>query len=484
VPTIDISDDISIHYSDPMKYHITVMHCDGDFYNSDTSCGNKLINLHKTLQTLDLPFDFVKIVTTNNNIAHELNVLKSLYSTECDPIEYELHPGYFKKQVYKGKTSCILPWIHKYVNPQGLVMPCCVGNEKYPIGNINHNNLEDISTKTIRTQMQKGQRPDSCSHCYETEDLGLISKRQKANDSFVQYKLQQDFVLRYIDIRLSNKCNLMCRMCSGKYSNRIAQEEEKLYGFTKYKDEILDDRLIQKQLDYIKNNIDTIERVYFAGGEPLINKEHYDILNLLIDYKKTDVKINYNSNFSMLKFKKYNVLDYWDKFSSVSIGASLDLLGPQSNYVRYGVEYDVLENNYHLVKDRSHIDFAITSTLHIMNIFNLPSLQKHWIELGLDCSKINFNILTTPKEQCLTVLPEHYKNLASVKIYDHIQYLKNIPNSTYLISNWEQTQKFMITNNDSHLLGEFFRLNDDKDRVRNQNFEDYYPEYKDLRKYA
>jgi len=119
-----------------------------------------------------------------------------------------------------------------------------------------------------------------------------------------------------------------------------------------------------------------------------------------------------------------------------------------------------------------------------MNIFNLPSLQKHWIELGLDCSKINFNILTTPKEQCLTVLPEHYKNLASVKIYDHIQYLKNIPNSTYLISNWEQTQKFMITNNDSHLLGEFFRLNDDKDRVRNQNFEDYYPEYKDLRKYA
>ena len=478
---LTIGDDISPFYSDPMQVGITIVHVDGDTYPNSTACGDKLTQLHKELQKLDFPYFFVELVTTNKGIEHELETLRKLYSNEEQIIKYKIREGEFTKSVYKGDTMCALPWIHKYVNPQGLVMPCCVGNEDYPIGNINYQSLDDISTNPIRDQMLKGERPDACSYCWQQEDNGIDSIRQSANKT---HKPEQNFVLKHVDIRLSNKCNLMCRMCSGKFSNRIAQEEEKLYGFTKYKNETLSPELIKIQLDYIKKNINTVESVYFAGGEPLINEVHYRILDLLIENKKTNIKISYNTNFSILKYKKYNLMDLWSHFDDITIGASIDLIGDQSDYVRHGAEYSTLENNYKIVKDVPNIKFKITSVLHLMNIYNLPELQKRWLQLGIDCANISFNILSTPLEQCITVLPDHYKNIALVKIHNHLEYLGTIKNSKNLIDQWKQARDFMTSQSDTHLLSEFFRLTDDKDRIRNQKFEDYFPEYKDLRNYA
>ena len=483
MPSIQIGEDISVYHCDPMQDIVTVEYY-SDNYDNDTACGKLLTQLHKDLKRLDFPYFFVHIVTTNVNIAQELAILHKLYSNEPEPIQYTVVKGKYNKQVYQGDTKCVLPWIHKYVNPQGLILPCCIGDENYPLGNINESDLDDISTIKIQQQMLAGQRPDSCSTCWYKEDAGLKSSRQIVNKKFAQYSHKKNFILRHLDIRLSNKCNLKCRMCSGKFSNRIAQEEEKLYGFTKYKDEVLNKHLVDKQLRYIKDNIDTIQSVYFAGGEPLINDEHYSILDLLIKHNKTDIRIDYNTNFSLLSFKKFNILEYWQHFDNVVIGASIDLIGDQSNYVRNGVEYSVLEQNYHAVKDLSNIDFNISSVLSLFNIFNLPKLQKHWLGLGLDCNNINFQPLVGPEEQSIAVLPNKYKQLAKEVILSHIRYLEDFDNSKSLIKDWQHALEFMTTTDNSHLLSEFFRLNDDKDRYRNQIFEDYFPEYKDLRNYA
>jgi len=481
--TITLGEDITPYYSDPMQGTVTV-ECYADSYNNDTACGELLTQLHKDLQRLDFPYFFVHIVTNNVNIAQELKVLHELYSNEAEPLSYTLVEGDFQKKVYKGDTKCVLPWIHKYVNPQGLVMPCCVANENYPIGNINESDLDKISTEKIQQQMLAGQRPDACSTCWYKEDAGLHSARQVANKTHAQYIGQKNFSLRHLDIRLSNKCNLMCRMCSGKFSNRIAQEEQKLYGFTKYKDEALSKHLIDKQMQYIEDNIDSINDVYFAGGEPLINEEHYRILDLLIKYNKTNIRIDYNTNLSLLSFKKFNILDYWQHFDTVNIGASIDLIGPKSNYVRHGVEYEVFEQNYNAIKDLPNINFSITSTLSLFNMFNLPKLQQRWLELGLDCDRITFQTLTEPEEQSIAVLPKEYKHHAQQKIQTHIKYLEDFSLSEGLITRWFQALEFMTNTNNTHLLSEFFRLNDDKDRSRHQVFEDYFPEYKDLRNFA
>ena len=86
--TINIGEDITPFYSDPMQDHLTIMHTDGDTYANSTACGDKLVHLHKELARLDFPYFFVNIVTTNSNIENELIELKSLYSAEEQIIKF------------------------------------------------------------------------------------------------------------------------------------------------------------------------------------------------------------------------------------------------------------------------------------------------------------------------------------------------------------------------------------------------------------
>ena len=436
----------------------------------DQNAGQALIQLHKTLTQLDFPFFFVEIVTTNNNIQKELEHCTQNYSNETDCLKYKIVSGEFNRSYPKYDSKCVLPWIHYYINPQGQVGPCCMFDERFPQGNVNTQGTENIDSmlEGVRQYMLAGKRHNTCSTCWKKEDAGLKSARQYANHRWANYKESTDVVLRHLDIRISNKCNFMCRMCSGKFSNRIAQEERKLYGNTKYFDEQIETTLEDKIFDLVVKNVDTLEEVYFAGGEPLINDFHYKVLNYLREQGRQDIRIRYNTNLSIIKYKNYDLLDYWSWFNNVTVGASLDLIGAPANYVRHGAEYDTLEQNYYHIRD--FVNFTITSTLHLMNAYNLPKLHNHWSNI-IPSPKIRFSILVNPSEQQLTVLPKVYK-----------QELTEMYNS--MSDQWQEAARFMNSRDDSHLLKEFFRLNDDKDRARNQTFEDYFNEYKDLRSFV
>jgi len=415
MPKIALGDDISQYHSDPMTQTIEI-ECFGDDYDNVNATGLALEQLHKDLARLDLPYFFVKIITTNTDIERELSLLHKIHSTEPGPLEYELVDGVYDKRIYNGDSKCVLPWIHKYVNPQGLVLTCCVGNENSPLGRIQDKNLEEISTKHVRQQMEAGQRPSECYSCWRTEDLGLTSSRQTANQSFNDYNSQTSFVLRHLDIRLSNKCNLMCRMCSGKFSNRIAQEEQKLYGTTKYKDEVLSPNLVDKQLDFIRNNVSTISSVYFAGGEPLINPTHWHILDKIKDPKS--VSLQYNSNLGSVK----KIDEYWPRFKKVEVNASMDSVGKLGEYLRYGTKWEKWEENLHFASKFAKI--SVNPTVSVLNIFHLKEIED-WCKFPL-----YYNILTDPQHLCVSVLPnELKKSIKYVPDNPHLKQLLNVDNS-------------------------------------------------------
>jgi organic radical activating enzyme len=269
-------------------------------------------------------------------------------------------------------------------------------------------------------------------------------------------------------------------MCSGKFSSRIAKEENDLYNNSTFVDLKLNSAEINSTLSYIEENIDHLESVYFAGGEPLIMEEHYKILDLLIKHNKLDIEIDYNTNLTQLTYKKYNIVDYWNKFSNVTVGASIDLMGPQSEYFRSGTDYSQLEKNYEQIKD--HVSFRITSIVHLCNIFNLPNLQKHWIiNKKLSPEKISFRVLIYPENMSLQVLPPAYKTRGTETITNHIKWLCSISDTQSLVSDWENTLQYMNARDQSYLLKEFFRLTDDKDLYRKESFEETFPEFKKLR---
>jgi sulfatase maturation enzyme AslB (radical SAM superfamily) len=272
-------------------------------------------------------------------------------------------------------------------------------------------------------------------------------------------------------------------MCSGKFSSRIAKEENDLYNNSTFVDLKLTADEINSTLKYIEENIDYLESIYFAGGEPLIMEEHYKILDLLIKHDKSDIKITYNTNLTQLSYKKYNVVDYWKKFSDITVGASIDLIGDQAGYVRSGTDYAVLENNYEDIKD--YVNFTITSIVHLCNIFNLPKLQQHWItNKKINPKNLSFRALIYPENMSLQVLPQSYKKLAEETINQHIDWLLSISETKALVDTWQNVLQYMNAKDQSHLLSDFFRLTDDKDHIRDERFEDVFPEYRDLRSYV
>lgn len=473
-----------------------------DVFNNDSAVGNALLRLQEYLSKLDIPNFFVELHTNKEDIHRDLKTIKDIFTPADVEISSKLMPGRFQKKVINQDSICILPWMHLHISPQGRIGTCCQFDENYPLGHVSQDDLNTVinneKMKTVRRQMLAGQRPDVCNNCWRQEDRNLISLRQENNSLFRHHmplinKTKPDgtfeeFKLRSFDFRTSNVCNLRCRSCSGKYSSRIAREEIELYpeiydqnNFVELK---LNSAEISNVLGFVKESIHELEQIYFAGGEPLVMYEHYMILNFLIEHQRTDVELVYNTNLSTLKYKKFSIIDYWKQFSDVTVLASIDLIGERANYARSGVEYRVIEENYIAIRD--YVRVKIDSTLTVYNAFNLVDLQQHWIKtFNMPPGDFNIRIAMLPPEvlSC-RVLPKSYKESVSKKIVDHINWLGNISGSVALVEKWQEVLYFMNSDDQSHLLGEFFRINDDKDRIRGEKFEDVFTEYQNLRSYV
>jgi len=263
----------------------------------------------------------------------------------------------------KSDTLCLAPWLSIHTWPNGNTYPCCTYDSLDPIGNVNENTLEEIWNNDryteIRAQMLNGVKPKGCSRCYKIEETNVKvnSYRQKINKDFIQHAdlinhTQPDgyleaFDLRLWDFRISNFCNLKCRSCGIELSSSWHSDSIEL-GYTNVPEKALISVTERKDfLSQIQPNYDKVEEIYFAGGEPLIMPEHYQMLDELIKTGNTSCRLRYSTNFTKLKFGKKSVIDYWKLFPNKQIFISLDGIGKTGEYVRKGLNTEQLYKNIH-----------------------------------------------------------------------------------------------------------------------------------------
>ena len=399
----------------------------------------------------------------------------------------------------KSDVFCMIPWIHMHAFPDGRAYPCCLGDDKHPIGNFKQDSMETVwnqpAYKTMRKNMLEEKSCKECTKCYEQERNGFISMRNSTNKNFGQHidivdQTKEDgtfdnFKLRYYDIRFSNLCNFTCRTCGGWFSSSWYTEEEELYGKRSYPKIMFAGRTETDMWEQLEPHIPYLEQVYFAGGEPMMMEEHYRILKELVKREMFDVKLIYNTNFSRLTLKDDNVLDLWRLFKNVSIGASLDGMGPRAEYIRKGTRWDQIERNRaQMIEACPNTDFYVSSTVSLYNVLHVSDFHRDWTERGLlKAQDWNINILQGPERDRIDVLPRYYKDQVIDKINQHIEWLKPLDHLKRAVSGYQGIINFM-QDDKSYLLGKFFRVNDIHDEYRKERFEDVFPEYKDLRSYV
>ena len=133
-------------------------------------------------------------------------------------------------------------------------------------------------------------------------------------------KVNEDFSVepnfQHVDVRFSNLCNFKCRMCTFEFSSNWYEDIKKLHPSS-----LIDTpkvlRISENIVEDLKPHLKNLKSIYFAGGEPLIMPEHFELLKFLYentpisdDLKLRRLSIHYNTNLSVIKYDEKSLLDF------------------------------------------------------------------------------------------------------------------------------------------------------------------------------
>lgn len=300
--------------------------------------------------------------------------------------------------------KCAAFWKHTNVRGDNRIFPCC--RFKQPVDTFD-GKLENILASDAYEKLRNAdvsQMPE-CAKCMYEEDNGRKSLRQKFNEEYTTDTVG----LEYLEIGFDNICNLTCDGCWGEFSSAWSK---KLYPNAPK-------NVHYTSIDEIDSVPDTINKVVFLGGEPLMTNRHERFLDL-VHYPES-VEITYNTNATFMLSEE--LIRKLNKFKKVHFIVSIDGYKELNEKVRSGTNWNDVLDFIQQIKD-SNFSMSVNSVLHLNNWHGIVELEKFVNSLNVDWE---LNVLTFPFK--LNII--NYEN--KKEIIDLIKQT-NIPNKEYVIN--------------------------------------------------
>lgn len=411
----------------------------------------------------------------------------------------------------QSPTFCMHPFTGLATREDGAVKACC---RSHPVGFIQDDTLEGIwnndTMQRIRRQVLSGERPAECAPCFNLEDQGVESLRQRhikgeipeaRINLYPNTPLQEimPFEFPTMEIKMNNLCNLKCRMCNPMDSTSWNdwQEVESHY---KKEDNFLVQKIIDlnlKKKPFLDSFVDTdnwwasfekllpyFRRVEFAGGEPLMDPAHYKILDMLAPYGN-NIEIKYATNLTMLGKSNRTIWQYWPKFKSVAVNVSIDGIGDSYEYVRGNASWSELVNNIKQIQTIPNISRIVGAVaVQVSNILILDKMIKYFLDdLGI---VFYTNMVNYPNVLSAQVLPTELKALAITKlkaVRELVPKFKHVKANPILLGitlgQIDGVINYLNAQDQSDKWQECIEFNRKLDATRNQNFFSTTPEFKE-----
>lgn len=440
----------------------------------DMSYGD-LIELSKQMDDIIILDQLKETYLDEHAFYQTISLGKHLKSTNNVLFLDESFNETIEDELKTNKSICILPFIQS-VTMNDKFHACCYSNN--PLSKINPlvNYSNDINRNLVKQKMLAGEKLNYyCKICYSLEDKEITSPRITQTIEWanrLDIKNISEFTTIpepvYYEIRASNQCNLMCRMCNPKSSNLIEKENQTLNYF---KD------IAHQYTGFDSIDINTIEKLYVAGGEPTIMLELYKFLEECIEKKKTNFEIQVNTNAVSLSKKFKSLIK---QFSNFNFEISVDGFELVNQYIRWPSKWEKLINNIDYLQNEGH-RISFNSVVSIYNIASCYStiefLSNRYKKLPIHLSKGEFdNDILSPY-----IFPNKdvvIANLIKIKKLD-------IYNNDLVLKSKIDEYLDYFTNNhkvDLVTLTAFFKYNNMLDKSRNVKLVDYIPELEQCRK--
>ena len=415
----------------------------------------------------------------------------------------------------QSKTFCLHPFTGLATREDGAICACC---RSHPVGFIQQQSLEEIwnndTMKRIRKSVLTNIRPPECEPCFSLEDQGVESLRKRHISGAIPEArvnlypnaldaLNEDYTMPFeiptMELKLNNLCNLKCRMCHPMDSTSwndwsvvkkyYKEENNIMYAIVEEHDLENKPHLDKFQdspewWDSLEKLLPYFRRVEFAGGEPLMDPQHYRILDMLAPYGH-QIEIKYATNLSMLGKSNRTVWQYWPKFKSVAVNVSIDGIGNSYEYIRGNASWSELVNNIRQIQSISNISRIVGAcTVQVSNVLILDKMCEFFLDkLGI---VFHTHRVAYPKVLSAQVLPKPLKALAIMRLEalkdrvpnfklgkEHPELLK------YTLGQIQDNINYINSVDQSELWEDCVGFNHALDATRNQSFIDVTPEFKD-----
>lgn len=278
------------------------------------------------------------------------------------------------------KVYCTAPWVGLTVREDGRVKTCCVGGTS--LGNLNEISIQEIlksqSLKDIQQNMLSGE-PDqkNCQFCVESEkQSGLATDKEHYNLFYPDF-VEDQLKLKLLDIRWNNACNLGCMYCDPTFSS-VWQDRLKIKRapvVNPYQDDLLQ-WILSRSLE--------INEVMLVGGEPMLMKQNYQLLNKLSDQCKISILTNLSYNLSELPciprlLNRPRLNTRWN--------VSLENTGTKFEYVRNLGKWSQIEDNFRYLTQHWPETISINFVYSMFSAFDIVNTIKTFHLFGI--KKIN-----------------------------------------------------------------------------------------------
>jgi len=414
----------------------------------------------------------------------------------------------------ESKTFCMHPFTGLATREDGAIKVCC---RSQPVGWIQEQSLEDIwngaAMREVRKQVLCSERPEVCRPCFDLEDQGVESLRQRHINGVIPearinlypnalQQLQEDYTMPFefptMEIKLNNLCNLKCRMCNPLDSTSWQDWDEVKPFYEKENNYLVPTvaKLVRKPGQYIGPFDDTdkwwasfekllpyFKRVEFAGGEPLMDPQHYRILDMLKPYGK-NIELKYATNGTTTGISKGRTIhDYWPHFRSVAVNVSIDGIHSVYEHIRSGSSFATVEENIKVFKSFPNVSRVVGAfTAQAGNILQAAEC----IDYFINTMGIVFYSHRVSYPNCLSaqVLPQELKDLAVTRLQAvslQVPSFANVIKHPILEKITQQQIKdninYLQARDQHNLWPDFLEFNQRLDLSRNQSLVDAVPEF-------
>lgn len=360
-----------------------------------------------------------------------------------------------------SKIYCPSMWKSIHVDTDGYLTPCCLfihkEDKKTKITDI-ENSVEEVllgEFAEYRSQMENGIWPSGCNQCKFAEEEGRSSKRQQdmwVVDSGLMKTDPEDVSLEYLQLKTGRLCNLRCTICTPACSTSIATDLLRKGKISRgYYKKLESEIAWSYDLEEFKK-MNPSENGYFridiAGGEPLMNKTHFEWLDQIPNPENT--QLLYNTNGTQVPSRKE--IDIWKKFRGIWLTFSIDSYGDKFEALRVGAKWDQVVDNLKYCQEEviakefnqetSNCSIVTTiSRYNVKDVFTLYDILTQRIKFNHN-EPLNFNYLFYPEHMaCHNMEKSEIEEV--IKIYE--DGIVSLPEKSKMRKQSEDLKNSLIT---------------------------------------